>query len=265
MSNPAVPSDVVKQPQGFGAEFCAARTKRVMSTADVAGELNILKRHVEAIENEHYENLPQRAFARGFVINYAKLLGLNPNEMVAKFDAGYPKHLAEENLDTIKAPLQPMGTLTRGRMPIRFNFGLIVGIVAVLIFGVVILKMVSTAKQETTPASVDSQVADSLSISEQAQGAAIGNTGSALGGVGSAAQGAVLDFWVKEATDISVVDSTGQTLMTGNQTRGGHQLSGVPPFKVEIASAAAVDLNYNQNPVDLSVHTQDGKATLTLQ
>lgn len=266
MSNTKDPNlTVIKPTQGFGAQLATARKKRVMSTQDVAGELNILKRHVEAIENEDYDSLPQQAFARGFVVNYAKLVGLNAHELGALFDAGYPSRLKEDSLDTIKAPLKPTSTLTRGRTPIRFNFGLILGIVAVLIFGVAILKMIGGAKQRALVDTNDEvQVADTLSMTEQAQGAAIGNTGSALSGVDTV-NTAVLDFWVKEVTNIQVTDGAGQTLMSGEQNRGGYQIVGTPPLTVEVSNPLAVDLNYNQSPVDWSAHTTDTGATLTLQ
>lgn len=265
MSNTKDPNlTVIKPTQGFGTQLATARKKRLMSTQDVAGELNILKRHVEAIESEDYDSLPQQAFARGFVVNYAKLVGLNAHELGALFDAGYPARLKEDSLDTIKAPLKPTSTLTRGRTPIRFNFGLILGIVAVLIFGVAILKMVGGATQKAFVDTNDEvQVVDTLSATEQAQGAAIGNTGSALPETNTQTNTAVLDFWVKDVTSIQVTDGTGQTLMSGEQNRGGYQIMGVPPLTVEVDNPAAVDLNYNQNPVSWSV--SDTGASVILQ
>lgn len=256
----------IKPTQGFGAELATARKKRLMSTKDVAGELNILKRHVEAIESEDYDSLPQQAFARGFVVNYAKLVGLNAHEIATQFDMGYPTHLKEDSLDTIKAPLKPTSTLTRGRTPIRFNIGLIVGIVAVLVFGIAILKMVGGAKEITsTGTNNDVQVVDTLSTTEQAQGAAIDNAGSALSGANTQTGSAVLDFWVKESSSIKVTDGTGQTLMSGEQNRGGYQIMGVPPLTVEVNNPSSVDLNYNQNPIDWSAHATDTGTVVTLQ
>lgn len=255
-------SNSPSQSVGFGEELKTARKKRGLSIEAVAEELNILKRHAEAIEAEDFEALPQRAFARGFVANYAKIVGLDAEAMLQRFDASYPSHLKQENADTIKTPLNPMGTLKRGNQtPIRLNFALIAGIIAALVLAVAVLKMVNSAttKTEAMP-SQDGQVADSLSVTEQAQGAAIGSSGSALAvGTSDSAGSAlavggsgVLDFWVKEVTVITVTDGTGKVLMTGEQKRGGYQLSGQAPFKVEIANPSNVDLNYNKNPVALN-------------
>ncbi|MDO5650987.1 MAG: DUF4115 domain-containing protein [Moraxella sp.] len=278
--------------QGFGESFAKARKQRAWSVEDVAGELNILKRHVVAMEEENYEALPDFAFARGFVINYAKLLQIDIEEIAKQFEKGYPAKLRQDTIDSIKAPLQPMSTLYRGRTPVRLNFGLIVGIVGVLLLGVAILKIINGATAEEAVASTETHVADTLSPTEQAQGAAIGTgsalanssvgTGSALGAnadntnpattnangaSSSAANGgaAVIDLWVKGNVVMQITDATGTVLISGTQSRGGKQLTGQAPFTVVIEDTSKVDLNLNQNPIRLREYTQNGRASFTLQ
>lgn len=251
--------------QGFGATLSHARKKRGLTVDEVAAELNILKRHVQALEDEDFAALPQRAFARGFVVNYAKLMEIDADEVVKQFESVYPSHLKQDKVEQIKAPLQPMGTLSRGRTSVRLPVGLIVGIVAVIILGIAMLKMISGAKNSAqTPTLTEAQVADSLSPTEQAQGAALTGTGSALG-VTAQAGAAVVDFWVKETVTLTVKDATGTTLMSGQQNRGGYQLTGQAPITVEIDNPERVDVNFNQSPVSLSGYPSGQKATLTLQ
>lgn len=273
----AAEKPIVQNPnkQGFGEALALARKKKGMSVDDVAKRLNRLKRQIEAIEAEDYEALPQYAFAKGFAGSYARLVGLDDMDIGRRFDMGYPPHLRGDDIQDIHSPLRPMGTLKRDRMPIRLNAGLIAGIVAVLIFGVAMLKMINNATKSDSEVAVQGeQVADSLSPNEQAIGAAvgdtpvvIGSTGAALTGsaVGATAGAGVLDFWLKESTNIKVVDSTGVTLMTGEQKKGGYQLTGKPPFKIEITQPSRVDLNFNKNPVNLASHTKGNKAVFTLQ
>lgn len=239
---------------GFGEALATARKKKSLSVETVATELNILKRYVEAMENENYAALPEKAFARGFVINYAKLVGLDSDEIVGQFLAAHPSSQKQES---IRSPLTPMGTLHRGRVPIRLNVGLVIGLLALLIFGVAILKMINGATNTQQTAVKEMDVIDTLSPNEQTIGASIGNTGSAIGEI--AKDSNVLDFWVKAPVVISVTDSTGKSLMSGKQERGGYQLSGQPPFKVEVENPDSVDLNYNKNPVSLT------EKTITLQ
>lgn len=235
---------------GFGAELTAARKKKGLSVQAVADELNILCRYVEAMEAENFSALPEKAFTRGFVINYAKLVGLDSNDIVTKFLAAYPKSPSDNK---VQSPMQPMGTLQRGRAPIRLNMGLIAGIIALLVLGVAILKMINGATSvQGTAEPTQTAVVDELSANAQAQGAAIGDTGVALPQSGDVGRSGVLDFWVKEAVAIKVTDATGQVLMSGEQKRGGYQLAGQLPFQVEIAKPSSVDLNFNQQPVSLT-------------
>lgn len=275
MSNSTTTANGADEKNGFGAKLTAARKKRGMSVDAVASELNILKRHVEAIEAQAYDALPQFAFARGFVANYAKLVGLSGDELVKEFEANYPKHLKQDSIESIKSPVQPMGTLTRGRAPIRINFGLVLGIIALLILAATILKMIGGTKSVVADEAVGTQVVESLTITEQAQGAAVGNAGSVIDmpilspsestapAVATGTEG-VLEFWVKDKVNIVVKDGTGETLMSGVQNRGGYELKGVTPFSVEIDNASKVDVNFNKTPVSLKSHGSK-KATLNFE
>lgn len=67
---------------GIGAALRAAREKKGWTTQDVGSRLRLMARQIEAIESEDFSRLGQPVFARGFVRNYAKLLGLDPNELL---------------------------------------------------------------------------------------------------------------------------------------------------------------------------------------
>lgn len=261
----------------FGVALSDARNKRRLSVDDVAKELNILRRHIEAIESEDYAALPQRAFARGFVVSYAKFLNLDAGDIAKQFDQSYPNKQGES--EKIKSPLKPMGKLYRDRShaPLRLNIWLVLAVIAVIAIGIALLRMVGNATGGNDNADVaQTQVADSLSVTEQAQGAALGEvgaTGSALNiggetaaaGTESVAAPASIDLWVKETTIIKITDATGKVLLSGEQSRGGYQLSGQAPINLEIDNPTRVSVDFNKNPVRLSDYTNGDKASLTLQ
>lgn len=269
MSNSTPNANQNNDNQGFGAQLMTARKKRSLSVQDVATELNILKRHVEAIESQNYEALPQFPFARGFVSNYAKLVGLSADELVRQFDVSYPKHLKQDSVESIKSPVQPMGTLNRGRAPIRINFGLILGVIALLVLAAAILKMITGTTSNVNEVSSNAQIVDSLSPKEQAIGASIDTvvidnttqtaTTTQTTPVVATGTKAVLDLWVKNNTTITVKDAKGETLMSGVQKRGGYQLEGETPLQIEMDKPNNVDLNFNKNPVKVT------ETTMTLQ
>lgn len=64
-----------------GARLRAARLELGLSLEDVERTTNIHARHLEALERDDYGKLPNRAWARGFLITYAVRLGLNGEDL----------------------------------------------------------------------------------------------------------------------------------------------------------------------------------------
>src|SRR5215471_297787 len=62
------------------------RLKRKLDFEQISRELKIAPRFLEAIENEQFEKLPGGVFAKAFVRQYGRLLGLNEEELAAQLD-----------------------------------------------------------------------------------------------------------------------------------------------------------------------------------
>ena len=256
----------------FGAMLQQARKTKKVSIEEAAAELFILKRHLQALENENFADLPQATFARGFAINYAKFLGLDSEKVASSFDAAYPSELKAKSVSNIDTPLRPMGTLqarvtTRSR--IRFNPLLILAVVGVIVLAVFLFRVVSNANKENNvePAST----VEDISALEQAQGAAIdsatgvGASGSALNLGGANVSPAALEVKVTDSAVISIADASGNTLMNGSQTSGDYQLSGIPPFSVQIDRwFDNVSLVLNEEAVALDAYPTDEQASFEL-
>ena len=60
------------------------RLKRNLDFEQISRELKISRRFLEAIENDQFEKLPGGVFAKSFVRQYATLLGLDAEELVAE-------------------------------------------------------------------------------------------------------------------------------------------------------------------------------------
>lgn len=60
-----------------GAKLSAARKEQGLSLGDVARQLKLSVRQIEALERDDYDAFPSRVFVRGFLRNYAKLLQLD--------------------------------------------------------------------------------------------------------------------------------------------------------------------------------------------
>ena len=73
-------------PESFGSLLAKSRNSRGLSVADVAESLKITESYVRALEESTFEALPQAAFVRGYIRNYARLVGLDGEALVKDFD-----------------------------------------------------------------------------------------------------------------------------------------------------------------------------------
>jgi cytoskeleton protein RodZ len=71
-----------------GALLGAAREASGLSIDAVAQQLKLAPRQVRALEEGDYTHLPGRTFVRGFIRNYARLVGLDPDKVLRALPAG---------------------------------------------------------------------------------------------------------------------------------------------------------------------------------
>ena len=86
-----------------------ARERRGLSVEDVASRLKLMPRVVRAIEHADSEELPQAAYARGFVKAYGNLLELEPELLRAGMEDAWP-----DDSDQSPVPHDPAETRKRG-------------------------------------------------------------------------------------------------------------------------------------------------------
>jgi cytoskeleton protein RodZ len=68
----------------IGQTLRTAREEQGLSVEEVAARLRLMQRQVVAIESDDFASLGQPVFARGFVRNYAKLLDLPYDALLAR-------------------------------------------------------------------------------------------------------------------------------------------------------------------------------------
>ena len=84
----AIADPVLQRP---GRILAAERERQGLGAADIAQRLHMSVSQVEALEAGDYSRLPRGTFLRGFVRNYAKTLGLVPEEVLARLAEGGPR------------------------------------------------------------------------------------------------------------------------------------------------------------------------------
>ncbi len=76
----------VETPQEFGEELRRERELREVTREQLAEVTKVSVRQIEALETGHFEHLPSRVFARGFVLAIARHLGLDAERTAAGFN-----------------------------------------------------------------------------------------------------------------------------------------------------------------------------------
>ncbi|MFA5383255.1 MAG: RodZ domain-containing protein [Eubacteriales bacterium] len=74
----------------IGKTLRKAREARGLSMEDVARLTRINLKYIKAIENDSFDALPGGVYTRGFLRSYARLLGLDPGELLSGFEEQNP-------------------------------------------------------------------------------------------------------------------------------------------------------------------------------
>ena len=69
----------------FGDRLRREREMRGVTLDEISASTKIARRHLEALETEHFDSLPGGVFNRGFVRAYARFLGIDEDQAVADY------------------------------------------------------------------------------------------------------------------------------------------------------------------------------------
>jgi len=83
----AVAEPVPERPGAAGAALLKERRRQGLSLGDISRQLKLSVRQVEALERDDYSGYKSPVFIHGFIRNYAKLLGLDPEPLIRTTDA----------------------------------------------------------------------------------------------------------------------------------------------------------------------------------
>ena len=281
-----------------GAMLRAGREAAGLTIAAAAQQLKLAPRQVIALEDDDFAGLPGRTFIRGFIRNYARLLRLDADEVLAALpDAAAPA--ANEHPSLAPTP-RPMGELPAdaSRRPSPARWAIPLALVAVVTVAAV-YEMARPPAEPGRPAALDKPSPAPSPVAPAVEAAPVATPGSATtvlpnplaaddGKAGMAPDNAssrpdaaspsvagplptdiasapiVLTFqgtsWaeVRDATGTPVLSVTGST---GDV----HAVGGRPPFEVVLGSASAVSVTWLGNPFDTSPFTKQNVAKFTLR
>ena len=263
---------------GVGAELKQAREAAGLAIDHVAEKLRFAPRQIESLEHERFDRLPGPTIARGMVRNYARLLELDPEPLVARMAAPTDK-VPDPGRIAARYPHEMPSSAASGRST-RLYVGFSVLLLAVV--GAVAYgwrqEKVPLAVSEKPPPVLQQPVEKPLEkpvgqpASEKPQAAPAQAQVPAAPKPEVAADSAVapglhtLVLRMNEEAWLEVRDGAGQSLVASLNPAGSERaVHGQAPFQLVIGNASHVELTYDGKPVDLKRYMRGEVARFTLK
>lgn len=259
----------------IGGALRTAREARGLSIQDAANRLRLMNRQVVAMETNDFASLGQPVFVRGFVRNYARLLGLDPKAVL--------EIVGGENVQPLEvAPSSPV--ILPGAW---FTSGwLITGLLALLALVIIPIGLYAwlSSDAEEMPLALNRAIppikppitppatAPAIQPPAPVAGSAVSSAGTpaTLPVEAEATQPATLDNEMNlefgEDAWVDVRDGSGRILarhMSGKGTTLA--LKGQPPFTLVLGNADHIRMTYKGRPVELAPYIDGNVARFSLE
>lgn len=261
----------------FGPRLAEARKAMSLSVGDIAARLRISTKQVMAIEQEDLGALPQPAYLRGFLRNYAKEVRIDPAPLIEALNR---KTEPMPNAPAARGPSPLVRSAERERLSRTLVIAGAVG--ALIVFAVVgwiatqrAPRKPPQAKVETPaavaaaplPATGDAAPSAFATPAATPANAALSTSASVAPEAPAApVEAGTLKFSFRDRSWVEVVQKDGTVLMSQNNAAGSEQtVRGKPPYRIVIGNASAVTLEYDGKAIDLKPAASGGDvARLTL-
>ena len=228
------------------------RVSQIRDINDVAADLKMPFKTLQALEQDDYKSLPEATFIKGYYRAYAKYLKVDATNIIQRFDDIYqndtgllPNHALNNSPIKIMGKL-PGSNSDRNKKWLKRS---LIAIIAIAVIWGVIAAAQNWSSSKTDDAEVKPQQASEVEVLN------LNNTTSATG------EQMVLNF--SHPTSVHIVDSTGKVLASGRQS-STLTLNGDSPFQIRLDDATAVSLTLNNEQISLSPYTVNGKAEFRL-
>jgi cytoskeleton protein RodZ len=265
-----------------GRRLAAARGAQNLSAADVARQLKLSTWQVEALEAGQYHQLPGPIFVRGFIRNYARLVKLDPNELVQSLGDSVPQAAPRAAVPSSRDIPFPGRNRPRWWLA-AVPASILVGLLAAYEFlwkepetppaaGSVATAPAASGKRAVEPAAADGVKAEPaaeakspvVEPAQDAQPVAAAPRSETRQPARRGEREVKLAF--NQECWVEIRDRNERVIFSQlNQPGTQQSVSGLPPFSVVVGNAHGVQLTYDDKAVDLAPHTRVDVARLILQ
>lgn len=283
-------------PGGAGAALLQERRRQGLSIGDISRQLKLSVRQIEALERDDYSAYKGPVFIHGFIRNYAKLLGLDPDPLIRATDSMLNPPIAHAAPEPERVPRADAQLQDKPR---RWP-----AVAALVVIAVALLSYFAGRTRPDGEHNAPSVAArESLAPSTHAPGEGAktetkapveagvkkspgkptprGDMKAALPSTAESATAAAqanpelaadtvarvkVRMIFEEESWVEIKDRAGNTVFGQLNPAGSRRsVSAEPPLSVVVGHAAGVRMFVDDKPVDLASHTRVDVARLTLE
>ena len=262
-----------------GTRLRSARQIAGLSMHDVSQHIKLSQKQIDLIENDGFDELGL-VFSRGFVRNYARLVGLDGNTLVAEMSGTLRNQAETLSVHDEHIPLTS-GLSKYWLIMISIAITLVIGVpllvyhwlsaddtaIKLAVAPRPAVRITPVVKPAIRPVPANTGAPQTLppAVSAPTSIEPIVATPAAATTHDTLAMGR-MQFQFSQDSWVEIRDGK-QHAVLSHLYRAGEtaELSGTPPLALVIGNAAHVTLKYNDQTVDLAPHTAVTVARLTLQ
>lgn len=253
------------------------RKRRNLDLEAVARQLRLSLTQVKALEADEYDKLPGTTFVRGFIRNYARILEIDAEPLLARYELMHPPPASR--VLSLNAPKGEVGSSTTRLFPgpkrrlrrarLRLAFGAIaVAVVVVVASGVATRWFQPGALiARSVPGTPTTGLAAPALSQAQAETAPLASRAlPSIAAPAGTAKRARLEVKTERQSWVEVRDAERRRVLAELIPGGTAQaVEGDPPLALTVGDASAVAITYNGQNIDLAPYTRDNVARLTLK
>jgi len=241
-SKPAEPETA-----SFGAWLRRQREMREISLRDIADRTKISMRYLEAMEVDRFDLLPAPIFAKGFLREYARYVGLSPDEVINHYLAVQQPQVDDKHDETL------IGKAVRARGGKSWTYGLFLLLAVLLLLGVVALLTYYNDRRQEGPSATSETPPPSMTAPEPTVQPAVASAKEAPTAPIELTLDFTADCWVEATVD-------GKTQFAEQRVQGESlQLQATQTIALKLGKASAVDLQVNGFPYTIPKDQVDGE------
>lgn len=282
-----------------GAALRIARELRGWSVEQVAGQLKLSVGQITALEADAFDSLPGNTFVRGFVRNYARLLGLDVQQLQDQLAVLLPPERPQAALPRL--PQEDGPSFAAGASAPRSLLGILAAVAGLMLGAVLVFwymqqpsspevdapeasvplgNLVAVASDASAVAAIDASVpqvvaspASSFALASRPIGVAsepviVISPASLPGAIGASVPLGHGDLVISAQSDswVQVLDADGNKLYSGLLKPGAEQvLGGKLPYSLKIGNAPNTRVIFRGKQIDLASSTRAEVATFELK